>query len=38
MTFGELVTLMLGESLPADKETCRKVTDSVPLISLTPTG
>ena len=38
MAFGELVTLMLGERLPADKETCRKVADSVPLISLTPTG
>ena len=38
MAFGELVTIMLGERLPADKETCRKAADSVPLISLTPTG
>ena len=36
--YGELVTVMLGERLPADKETCRKVSDSVPLISLTPIG
>ena len=38
IAFGELVTLMLGERLPADKETCRKVAESVPLISITPTG
>ena len=38
IAFGELVTVMLGERLPADKETCRKVADSVPLISLTPIG
>ena len=38
MAFGELVTVMLGERLPPDKETCRKVADSVPLISLTPIG
>jgi deazaflavin-dependent oxidoreductase (nitroreductase family) len=36
--FSELVTVMLGERLPPDKETCRKVAESVPLISLTPTG
>ena len=36
--FGELVTIMLGESLLPVKETCRKVTKSVPLISLTPIG
>ena len=38
LAFRELTTLMLGERLPADKETCRKVADSVPLISLTPIG
>jgi hypothetical protein len=38
MAFGELVTVMLGERLPADKETCRKVAESVPIISLTPIG
>lgn len=36
--FKELTALMLGERLPADQGTCRKVADSVPLISLTPTG
>lgn len=36
--FRELTALMLGERLPADKETCRKMADTVPLISLTPTG
>ena len=36
--FGELVTVMLGERLPPDKEACRKVAESVPLISLTPIG
>jgi len=36
--FGELVTVMLGERLPPDKETCHKVAESVPLISLIPTG
>jgi len=38
IAFGELVTIMLGERLSADKETCRKAADSVPLISLTSTG
>lgn len=38
LAFGELTALMLGERLPVDKETCRKVADSIPLISLTPTG
>ena len=38
LAFNELVTLILGERLPADKEICRKVADSVPLIPLTPTG
>lgn len=36
--FGELVTVMRGERLPPDKEACRKVAESVPLISLTPIG
>ena len=36
--FGKLVTVMLGERLPPDKEACRKVAESVPLISLTPIG
>lgn len=36
--FGELITVILGGCLPPDKETCRKVTESVPLISLTPIG
>jgi hypothetical protein len=30
--------VMLGERLPPNKETCRKVAESVPVISLTPTG
>jgi deazaflavin-dependent oxidoreductase (nitroreductase family) len=34
--FGEVVMVMLGERLPADKETCHKVAKSIPLISLTP--
>ncbi len=38
LAFKELTALMLGERLPADQETCRKLADSVPLISLTPTG
>ena len=38
VAFEELVPIILGERLPADKKTCRKVADSVPLISLTPTG
>jgi len=38
MAFGELVTLMLGERLPADQETCREVAESIPLISLIPSG
>ena len=38
IAFGELVTVMLGEHLPVDKETCRKVAESVPIISLTPLG
>jgi deazaflavin-dependent oxidoreductase (nitroreductase family) len=38
VAFGELVTIMLGEHLPPDKETCRKVAESVPLISLNPIG
>lgn len=36
--FRELVMVMLGERLPPNKETCRKVAESVPVISLTPTG
>ena len=36
--FGELVTIMLGESLLPVKETSRTVTEFVPLISLTPIG
>ena len=35
---GELVTIMLGERLPQNQETCHKVAESVPLISLTPKG
>jgi deazaflavin-dependent oxidoreductase (nitroreductase family) len=38
IAFRELVMVMLGEHLPADKETCRKVAESVPVISLTPIG
>jgi deazaflavin-dependent oxidoreductase (nitroreductase family) len=36
--FRELVIIMLGERLPPDKETCRKVAESVPVISLNPIG
>ena len=36
--FRELVIIMLGEWLPPNKETCRKVAESVPVISLNPTG
>lgn len=36
--FRELVMIMLGERLPPNKETCRKVAESVPVISLNPTG
>jgi deazaflavin-dependent oxidoreductase (nitroreductase family) len=36
--FDELVTTMLGEGLPPDKETCCKVAKCVPLISLAPIG
>ena len=36
--FRELVMVMLGERLPPNKETCRKVAESVPVISLIPTG
>lgn len=38
IAFGELVTIMLGERLPQNQETCHKVAESVPLISLTPKG
>jgi len=36
--FKELVAVMLGVRLPVARETCRKVAESVPLISLTPAG
>ena len=36
--FRGLAMVLLGERLPVNKETCRKVAESVPIISLTPTG
>lgn len=36
--FGELVMIMLGERLPPSQETCQRVAQSIPIISLTPTG
>lgn len=34
--FRELVMVMLGERMPPSKETCRKVAELVPVISLSP--
>lgn len=36
IAFRELTSVMLGERLPAARETCRRIAESVPVISLKP--
>lgn len=36
IAFRELTFIMLGERLPAARETCRRIAESVPVISLKP--
>jgi deazaflavin-dependent oxidoreductase (nitroreductase family) len=38
VAFKELVVIMLGEHLPADRETCRIVAHSIPIVALIRTG